>query len=170
MDATESHSAPNNQPAYTVASQGIREFIARADFHRAAIRELMGLLPAGDAALDRIIGEAVTRSEDLEFIFLVLAALCAERPVQARHLAHGTMLVPDKYLLGVIASRMQGDMAAPLLHAASELRLPTTEMVSTALFLAASCQVDHGGKVSAKLVSAARIAPRNKTNRSEERR
>ena len=136
----------------------IREFIARSDYYRGAVQELAGLLPAEEAALDALIGETVAESDQTAFGFIVMAALCAGRPVQARHLARGTGLMPEKLTLGIIASHM-GDVQGPLLEAVTNLGLQVEEVASTALFLAAKWHEEHGERrIPAKLVAAARVA------------
>lgn len=143
----------------------LQQFIEQADYYQGSVRELAPMLPADDAALDALIGETVAASDQLAFVFIVMAALGANRPVQARHLARGTMLMPDKHMLGLIAVHLTGDIAGPLVEAVTSLCLPTTELISTALFLAAHWQkAQDGGKLSSKLLGAARVAARNKNN------
>jgi hypothetical protein len=143
----------------------LQEFVARTDYYQGSIRELAGLLPADDTALDTLIAQAVAASADQEFIYVVMAALTAGRPVAARHLARGTILIPDKWTLGIIATHSQGDIASPLVEAVRELRLPSTELVSSALFLAAEwCREHQGGKIPGALIGAARTAARNPGN------
>ena len=116
----------------------IRDFVDRSDYCQGALSELAKLLPADDTALDALIGETVAESGQTEFVFVTMAALCAGRPVQARHLARGTILMPDKHTFGTIALHMDGDIAEPLLEAVTNLNLPTRELLTTALFLAAN--------------------------------
>jgi hypothetical protein len=143
----------------------IRDFIARSDYYQGAVRELAGLLPAEDAALDALIAETVAESDETEFVFVTMAALGAGRPVQARHLARGIMLMPEKHTFGTIALHMEGDIAEPLLEAVTKLTLPTMELLSSALFLAAQWHQEHdGGRLPPKLIAAARTATRNKNN------
>ena len=151
-------------------NQEIHDFIERSDYYQGSVRELAGMLPPDDEALDRLIGETVAASDQNAFAFVVMAALHAGRPVQARHLARGIMLIPEKITLGTFACHMQGDITGPLTDAVTNLRLPTTEFLSTALFLAATWQQEHGGgKLPGALVSAARMAARNKHNSEYDR-
>jgi len=140
----------------------IKQFIEHSDYYQGAVRDLAKLLPADDAELDALIGETVAASDQRAFIFITIAALEAQRPVDARHLARGTMLMPDKHALGTIALHMTGDIAQPLLEAVTSLNLETPELVSSALFLAAHWQKENNGRVSSKLIGAARTAARNK--------
>ena len=143
----------------------IREYIARSDYYRGSVQELGKLLPADDAALDGLIAETVAENDQLAFIFVTMAALCAGRPVQARHLARGTSLMPEKFTLGTIASHMAGDIAKPLLEAVTEQNLSIPELASTALYLAANWHQEHGeGRLPARLIAAARVAARDKRN------
>ena len=143
----------------------LQQFIERSDYYQGALRELALLLPVDDAELDALIAETVAGSDQLSFVFIVMAALALHRPVQGRHLTHGAILIPDKLTLGVMATHMTGDIARPLVEAVTTLVLPKTELVSSALFLAANWQHEHeGGKLSGKLIGAARTAARDKTN------
>src|SRR5690242_16046962 len=125
-------------------SPEIHDFIERSQFCQGAIRELAGMLPADDDALDALIAETVAASDQIEFVFIVLAALSAGRRVPGRHLARGTILLSDKITLGVIACHMDGDIAGPLIEAVTRLRLASKELISSALYLAARWQTDHG--------------------------
>ncbi len=142
----------------------IREFIGRSAYCQREVRTLAGMLPADNAALDALIGETVVTSDQREFLFLVMAALSAGRPVSARHLALGTVLIPDPWTLGGIVTHMQGDIATPLVEAVRNVFLPPN-IVANALFLAAHWHEEHsGGKLPGPLIGAARVAVRNKTN------
>ncbi len=101
----------------------LQDLIAQAPYTRATIQTLAERLPEEDAALDALIGEAVQRSDDVLFIELVMAALSRGRPVAARHLARGAMLLKDKWQLGAFACQMQGEVSGPLLKAITETPL-----------------------------------------------
>ena len=122
----------------------IRDFIGRSHYYQGAVRELAGMLPADDAALDALIAETVAASDANEFVFIVMAAFCAGRPVQARHLARGTVLIPEEWTLGAFASHMEGDIAGPLVEAVTNTLL-MPKIVSSALFLAARWNQEHRG-------------------------
>jgi len=72
------------------------------------------MLPVDDAELDALIGEAVAASHQKNFVFVVMAALDANRPVQARHLVHGTALMPNHMTFGYVAWRVHGDATEAL--------------------------------------------------------
>ena len=142
----------------------IQTFIEQSDYYRDTVSQLAGMLPADDTALDLLIDEAVAASDQTAFAFVVMAAFHANRPVHARHLARGTMLMPEKITLGVFACHMTGDIATPLTAAVMNLRLPAMELVSSAVFLAAHWhQENHTPKIPSAVVSAARLALRNKS-------
>ena len=141
----------------------IQTFVEQSDYYRDTVCQLAGMLPADDAALDLLIGETIAASDQTAFAFVVMAAFQANRPVPARHLARGTMLMPEKITLGVFACHMTGDIATPLTEALMNLRLPATELVSSAAYLAARWHQDnHTPKIPGAVVSAARLALRNK--------
>ena len=151
-------------------SQEIHDFIERSDYYQGSVRELAGMLPPDDAALDELIGKTVAASDQNAFAFIVMAAFHAGRPVQARHLARGTILMPEKLTLGTFACHMTGDITKPLTDAVDHLQLPISEILSTALFLAATWHQEHGGgKLPGALVSVARKAARNKNNTEYDR-
>src|SRR5437762_1864568 len=80
--------------------------------------------------------------------------------VQARHLARGAMLLPDKWVLGAFACHVQGDVAGALLEAITETKLPF-ELLPSALYLAARFHVDQrGGRLPGTLLAHARTAAR----------
>jgi hypothetical protein len=140
------------------------EFIGRSPYCKATVRELAGMLPADEAGLDELIAGTVARSDNLQFCFVAMAAFCAGRPVQARHLARGAILLPEKWTVGLFACHMTGEVAGPLLDAVTNTRL-TGEILSSALYLAARFHRDErGGKLPGTLIGAARTAARNKQN------
>jgi hypothetical protein len=75
------------------------------------------LLPADDGELDRLIEETLAEGEINAFGFVVLAALAANRPVDARHLAGSTSLLMQSAWLAAVAFRMQGKVAEHLCEA-----------------------------------------------------
>ncbi len=151
-------------------SREIHDFIERSDYFEGSVRELAGMLPPDDLALDRLIGETVATSDQNAFAFIAMAAFHAGRPVQARHLARGTILMPEKLTLGTFACHMEGDITTPLTDAVTNQVLPSTEIISTSLFLAAKWHQEHvGGRLPGPLVSVARIAARNKSNAEYDR-
>ena len=140
----------------------MRALIERESYCRATMNELAALLPKDDGELDLLIGDTVARSDQLDFIYIVMAALIAERPVQARHLRHGLILMPERWTLGVIATHMVGDIATPLAEAVTSVKLDL-EVLAAAVYLAAWWRQEHGGgKVSGPLLAAARSSARNR--------
>ncbi len=142
----------------------IQTFVEHSEYYRDTVCQLAGMLPADDAALDLLVDETVAASDQTAFAFVVMAAFQANRPVSAHHLARGTMLMPEKITLGVFACHMTGDIATPVIEAVTNLRLPAMELVSSAIFLAAHWhQENHTPKIPSAVVSAARLALRNKS-------
>ena len=140
----------------------LRDLIARSPYTQATVREVAALLPEDDAGLDAQIGDPVARCDGVEFVVMVMAALSLGRPVQARHLARGAMLLPDKWVLGAFACQMQGDVTGPLLEAITETQLPDA-LLPSALYLAVRFHVDQqAGRLPGALLTQARMAARNK--------
>ncbi len=139
----------------------LKDLIARLPYTQATVQEVALHLPEDDAALDAVLGELVAHCDDIEFVVTAHAGLHAGRAVQARHLARGAMLLPDKWLLGAFACHMQGDVAAALVEAVTGSALPF-ELVPSAIYLAARFHVDgHGGnRLPGTLLSHARTAAR----------
>jgi len=65
----------------------LHEFIEKLDYTQDTLRALATRLPVDDAALDALIAETVTTSDMQSFVYVVMAALGAQRVVQGRHLA-----------------------------------------------------------------------------------
>lgn len=68
----------------------LRAQIERCSGDRESLRRVEALLPVDDGELDRLIAETITEGEINAFGFVVLGALAANRPVDARHLAKST--------------------------------------------------------------------------------
>src|SRR5437016_194931 len=83
---------------------------------RASVEQMVGLLPDDDAVLDSWIEEAVRESHQAAFMFLVCAALAKDRPVDARHLAGGTKLLPAMAYVIAIVLGVKGEMPEYLLE------------------------------------------------------
>ncbi len=141
-------------------SPELRQFIEHSRFHQAAVQELAGRLPAEDAELDGLIAEVVGENDQKAFMFLVVAALSRQRPVDARHLARGAMMFPyDQWLCGA-AWQMQGDVPEHLLDAINNTRL-NPHIEAAALFVAAAwCQERRNGVLPAGLITTARLLAR----------
>src|ERR1019366_2724169 len=95
----------------------IRQLIEQTQFHLPVVHQTMRLLPADDAALDELLAEVVASSDLKAFMYVFVAAACAERRMDGRHLAGGAMMFPEYRWMGKIVMRMHGDVVAPLLAA-----------------------------------------------------
>lgn len=126
-------------------SPELRQLIIRSKWHQGAIAAVTALLPADDAELDALIGEAVRGNDIAGFLNVTVAALEMGRAVDARHLAGGAMMMQDRYLLGCVAWHMSGELPEPLLHAMQHTILKgNTE--AAALFLIAAWCKEHGDR------------------------
>ena len=147
-------------PPTPMMTPELHDLIAGSHYTQATVREVAALLPGDDAALDALIGGLVAHCDDIEFVMVTQAALLAGRPVQARHLGRGAMLLPDRWTLGAFACHVQGDVAGALLEAVTETKL-SPELLPGALYLAARFHVDQrAGKMPGTLVAHARSAAR----------
>jgi hypothetical protein len=123
----------------------LHQLIIRSKFHVGAVRAVAALLPAEDAALDALVGERAQANDTYGFGYVVTAAVDAGRPVDARHLATGAMLIQNQHVLGCVAWHMQGEVPEPLLHAIEHtLLFPVVE--SAMLLLIADWCREHGGR------------------------
>ena len=138
----------------------LQQFIEQAQYYLGALQELAPLLPADDAELDALIAEAVAASHQKEFVFVVMAALGANRPVQARHLVHGAALLPNYATFGYVAWHVQGDVAAVLTEAIAQHVLER-RILATALFtIAAWCREYRAGVLPPELITQTRLLAR----------
>lgn len=141
----------------------LRDIVHHQKLHRAAVLQIQDLLPAEDAALDAMIGEVVAQHDHPAMNFIVIAALAAGRPVDARHLARGTRLLGHPTWVGCLSWKMQGEVAEHLVEALCTTVM-TREQYSTALLVAAAWSKEfRGGALPARLVSQARVMARDKT-------
>jgi SEC-C motif len=148
-------------------SPELRELIDTTRWHQGAVRAAAALLPADDAELDRWIEQSVAANDEAAFIHIVAGAVSIERKIDARHLAHGTALVPNHILLGAIAWRMEGDVASHLLTAVRETIL-YPELHAMALLVAAAWWREHrDGAPPAELIAEARVFARREQMRIE---
>ena len=92
----------------------LRQFIEQCLFCLASVQRVAELLPADDTELDALIGETVQENNPKAFLLVVVAALSRERPVQARHLARGAMLLGHEIWLGSMMLQVQGDVPEPV--------------------------------------------------------
>ena len=140
----------------------MREFLDHARFHAAAVAELAQMLPADDAELSAMIETAVRESDLKTFMFVMLAALHAERKLDARLLAHGVALMPHADWIGAAAFHMVGDVAEHLMDAVRHKRLPDDLASQTLFIVAAWCQEQRGGVLPDDLITLARLQARVK--------
>lgn len=145
----------------------IRTFVDSADYCRASVEKLATMLPPDDTALDQLIADTVSAPHAEAFVFVVMAAFLAKRPVQAHHLAGGLGLMPDHWTLGLMAEHMQGDVGTALMEGIARERCPE-EVLPAALYLSARWQRDHQQKIAPPLVAAARTAARKEATSKEQ--
>jgi hypothetical protein len=126
-------------------SPELRQLINRSKLHHGTLREVLALLPAGDAELDELIAETVREHFQFGFAYIVLAALDAGRTVSARHLAGGAMLLTDHFLVGIVAMKMQGDVAGPMMEALKHCRMRLELEAAAMLLIVVWCR-DQGDR------------------------
>lgn len=123
----------------------LRHVIDRSKFHKSAVEAVAALLPAGDAELDALIGEAVKEKDQSGFVYVMVAALARGRPVDARHLAGGAMMIKDEHLLGALAWQASGEVPEALLHAMQHTILAISAETALLFLIAVWCR-EHGGR------------------------
>lgn len=106
---------------------------------------IAALLPKEDAELDALLAEAVRAKDQAGFIYMTFAALSLGRPVDARHLAGGAMMISHEELLGVVAWHTQGDLPEALLAAMEHTILPDRAEAAMLFLIGAWCR-EHGGR------------------------
>ena len=138
----------------------LRHLIDDTHFHRASMRQAVGLLPPDDAGLDSLIAEAIAADDIMAFMVVTVTATHAGRRLEARHLEHGTKFFPSHQWLGRVAIHMHGDVPAYLLAAVQNTRLePLIE--ASALHLAAALSLEPSGQgLPATFMPLARAAAR----------
>lgn len=119
------------------------------------------LLPAEDSELDALLAESVQAKDQVAFVFLTFAALTRERPVDARHLAGGAMMLSDATLLGVVTWHTQGDVPAALLAAMQHTILASITEAAMLFLIAAWCREPAGRTLPPGLVPHARTFTRS---------
>ncbi|MEN9576510.1 MAG: hypothetical protein RL514_4365 [Verrucomicrobiota bacterium] len=137
-------------------SPELRLLINRSKLHHGTLREVLALLPADDAELDELIAETVREHFQFGFAYIVLAALDAGRTVQARHLAGGAMMLTDHFLIGIVALKMQGEVAEPLMEALKHTRLRPQVEAATMLLIAVWCREQGDRPLPEGLIPMAR--------------
>ena len=141
-------------------SPELRQLLNRSKFHRGAVDAVAALLPEDDAALDALIGETVREKDQAGFIYITLAALQAERKVDARHLAGGAMMLPTSHLLGVIVWHMQGEVAGPLLQAMEHTMLRPAVEAAGLFLMTAWVRAEAGRSLPPGFIPHARMFAR----------
>jgi hypothetical protein len=141
----------------------LRQFIDQCLFCLASVQRVAELLPADDTELDALIGETVQENNPKSFLLVVVASLSRERPLSARHLAHGAMLLGHELWIGSVMLKVQGDVPEPVLDAIENTRLsPKSEAVAL-MVMADWCREHRAGKLPEQLIPMARkLARRGK--------
>lgn len=140
----------------------LRALIDTSRWCRKNVEAVAALLPVDDGELDRLVEEVTTRGELMAFHFVVIGALATGRPVHARHLEGGLMMLNSEFFMGNCALRMEGEVAEHLVQAvkASAIGL---EMRAAALMVAAAWAQKHReGRLPADLIPQARLLARAK--------
>jgi hypothetical protein len=140
----------------------LRQLIKQSQFYKASVLRVAEMLPVDDAALNELIEETVRSASANEFIFIAMAALHAGRPVSARHLSRGGILMPNWFFMGWMATHMTGDLPEPLMDALESTQM-ALDIEATALFaIVVWCQKHRGGVLPDGLLPAARALARIK--------
>jgi hypothetical protein len=134
----------------------LRQFIEQCRFCLASVQRVAELLPADDAALDALIEKTVTENNPKSFLHVVVAALGRERPVPARHLARGAMLLAHELWIGNVMMKAQGDVPEAMLDAIENTRLlPNCEAIAL-MVIEDWCREHRAGKLPEDLIPLAR--------------
>jgi len=134
----------------------LRQFIEQCLFCLASVQRVAELLPSDNAELDALIGETVQENNPKSFLLVVVAALSRERPVPARHLASGAMLLGHELWLGNVMMKAQGDVPEPVLDAIENTRLSTNCEAVALMVMADWCREHRAGKLPEQLIPIAR--------------
>ena len=126
-------------------SPELRQLIIRSKLHHGTLRDVLALLPPDDGELDELIAETVKEHFQFGFAYIVLAALEAGRTVQARHLAGGALMLTDHFVLGIVAMKMQGDVARPMMDALKHCRMRLELEAAAMLLIVVWCR-DQGDR------------------------
>ncbi len=124
------------------------------------LRALQSELPDDDEQLDHLLSKAVSGRDDTAFTHLLIAALDLGRPVDARHIAGGAVLLPDPSLLSAVAMRCRGNVADAMVEAVRRGGMGN-EREAAALLIGGKWSKERGDPtVSPELVARARILSR----------
>lgn len=138
----------------------LRQFIEQARFYKASALQVAEQLPADDAALDELIGETVLRGDQKAFMFIVVAALSRARRVDARHLVHGAMILPQFQWFPLVV-HFQGDVPEQLLAAIEQTQLARPCEAAALLLATVWCEDHRNGQLPERLIPLARKLARN---------
>jgi hypothetical protein len=134
----------------------LRQFIEQCLFCLASVQRVAELLPAEDTELDALIAETVQENNPKAFLLVVVAALGRERPVPARHLALGAMLLGHELWIGSVMMKAQGDVPEAVLDAIENTRLtPACEAVAL-MVIEDWCREHRAGRLPEDLIPIAR--------------
>ena len=131
----------------------------RCSYCRRDLLELGAELPPDDDELDRLLEAAVERHEPHGLANLMVAALAAERRVDARHLAKGAREIDDIGIMIAIAGHCSGDLAAAML-AATQSGHMSWERETLALLVAAWHCRESGRTQPDGLITETRVLAR----------
>ena len=134
----------------------VRSFIEKNKIYKASVQELGTMLPAEDAELDAWIAAAIADSIPIDCLFLMLAAQCSGRPVDARHLVRGLSLIQHPLLTGGMVWMTHGDVAGAVARALLESTIHPSVQVILLLTAAAWCKEKGDGQIPPALRTAAR--------------
>src|SRR5262249_4629362 len=109
-------------------------------YDRKTLERVQPLLPADDAELDALIEELLSDDDRVGFRFVVLAALAANRPVDAKYLVGGASILIERALLSVTALRMRGDVANYLLKAVNTGPFDNRQIANIIFLIAVWCR------------------------------
>lgn len=146
----------------------LRQFIEQARFYMVSVQRVAEMLPADDAELDALIDETARGCNLKNFMYVTVAAAYKERPLDARHLRQGAMLIPDQGWLGKIVVRMHGDVAEHLMAAIENTRLNKLCEATALHLVAVWCQEHRDGKLPERLMPLARARARDLTANSRD--
>ena len=134
----------------------LRQYLDECLFCLASVQRVAELLPADDPELDALIGETVQENNPKACLLVVVAALSRERPVAARHLARGAMLLGHELWIGNVMLKAQGDVPEPVLDAIENTRLlPNCEAVAL-MVMEDWCREHRAGQLPESLIPIAR--------------
>src|SRR5262249_46668422 len=95
----------------------LRKEIENSHYDRLSVERIQPMLPADNNELDFLMDRLLAEQARAEFRFVVLAALAANRPVDAKYLVKGANILIRQALLSMTVMRMRGDVAKYLLEA-----------------------------------------------------